>query len=55
MRLAAIPPLAIGLATVGLALGVVEILLLLGLLNQFVIPLPSAVLGRFGRLVAEAQ
>ena len=55
MRFPGIPPLAIGFATVGLALGVVEILLLLGLLNQFVIPLPSAVFSSFGRLFAEEQ
>jgi NitT/TauT family transport system permease protein len=55
MWLTRIPPLAFGLATVALALGVVEILLLLGILNQYVIPLPSTVLGSFGRLFAEEQ
>lgn len=53
MRLAGAPPLVFGFATVALALGVVEIMLLLGLLNQFVIPFPSAVLGAFPRLFAE--
>ncbi|MEZ2406396.1 NitT/TauT family transport system permease protein [Bosea sp. OAE752] len=55
MWLTRIPPLAIGFATVALGLGVVEILLLLGVLNQYVIPLPSTVLGSFGRLFAEEQ
>lgn len=44
-----------GLATLGLVLGVVEILLRLQILNQFVIPLPSAVLGSFGRLFSEEE
>jgi NitT/TauT family transport system permease protein len=48
-----IPPLLIGLATVALFLGVVEVLLLVGLLNQFVIPQPSAVFASFGRLFEE--
>ncbi|WP_332697165.1 ABC transporter permease [Bosea sp. (in: a-proteobacteria)] len=55
MALARIPPMVFGLATLGLVLGVVEILLRLQILNQFVIPLPSAVLGSFGRLFSEEE
>lgn len=55
MLLTRIPPIAFGLATLGLVLGVVEILLRLQFLNQFVIPLPSAVFGSFGRLFSEEE
>jgi ABC-type nitrate/sulfonate/bicarbonate transport system permease component len=50
-----VPPLLIGLGSVALVFVAVEILLLLGLLNRFVIPFPSAVLGSFGRLFAEEE
>lgn len=49
------PPILVGLASVALFLGLVEILLLAKVLNQFVIPFPSAVLGSFGRLFAEEE
>src|SRR5882757_1154483 len=55
MKLSAIPPQAFGLLTVALFLGIVELLLLVGVLNQFVIPFPSDVLGSFARLFAEEQ
>lgn len=50
-----IPPPLIGLLTLALFFGVVEILLLTKVLNQFVIPFPSAVFGSFGRLFAEEE
>lgn len=55
MSLARIAPLLVGFITVAFALIAVEALLVLGILNQFVIPLPSTVLGSFGRLFAEEQ
>lgn len=53
MRTAMIPPAAFGAACVLAFLGCVELLLRTGVLNQFVIPFPSAVLLSFGRLFAE--
>lgn len=53
MKRFTVPPLLIGLGTLALFLGIVELLLIAGLLNQFVIPLPSAVFGSFGRLFEE--
>lgn len=53
MKLSALPPQAFGLLTVALFLVVVELLLMLGVLNQFVIPFPSDVLDSFDRLFAE--
>ncbi|MDQ0304854.1 ABC transporter permease [Ancylobacter polymorphus] len=55
MRYLTLLPLFFGLASVAIFLGCVELLLTFGLLNQFVIPFPSAVLGSFGRLFAEEQ
>jgi len=55
MALARIPPILVGLATLGLFFGLTEMLLRLQVLNQFVIPLPSAVFGSFGRLFAEEE
>ncbi len=55
MRILAFPPIIFGLATVALVLCGVELLLYAGLLNQFVIPFPSAVIGSFGRLFSEEQ
>jgi NitT/TauT family transport system permease protein len=49
------PPILVGLASVALFLGLVEVLLVFKVLNQFVIPFPSAVLGSFGRLFAEEE
>ncbi len=50
-----IPPIAFGLGCVALCFCAVEAMLAIGVLNQFVIPFPSAVLGAFGRLFAEEQ
>lgn len=55
MRLARILPLALCLGTIALGLLAVEVLLRLNILNPFVIPLPSTVLGSFDRLFAEEQ
>lgn len=55
MFLTRIPPIVFGLATLGLVLSVVEVLLRLQILNPFVIPLPSAVFGSFGRLFSEEE
>ncbi len=55
MKAFRVPPLLIGFGTVALALGLVEIMLMLGLLNRFVVPFPSAVFGSFGRLFAEEE
>src|SRR5258705_2678081 len=53
MRSGSVPAIAIGLATVALVLGAVELLLYAGVLNRFVIPFLSVVLCSFGRLFAE--
>lgn len=49
------PPLAFGLSCVALLFCAVEAMLAIGMLNPFVIPYPSAVIGSFGRLFAEEQ
>jgi NitT/TauT family transport system permease protein len=46
------PPL-IGLGTFVLFLGVVEILIRAGLINRFIVPLPSEVVESFGRVITE--
>ena len=50
-----IPPILVGLATVALCMGLVELALLTNLLNRFVIPFPSAVLASLPRLFAEEE
>lgn len=55
MRLLNVLPLVFGLGCVALFLCGIELMLSYGLLNQFVIPFPSAVLGSFGRLFAEEE
>lgn len=55
MRKLTIPPPIFGAGCVVLFLCLVELLLSVGLLNQFVIPFPSAVLGSFWRLFEEEE
>lgn len=55
MRLYLVPPALFGTGCVLGFLGLVEWLLRIGVLNQFVIPFPSSVLLSFPRLFAEEQ
>lgn len=55
MRFLGIPPIAFGLGCVVAFLCGVEFMLHIEMLNQFVIPFPSAVILSFGRLFAEEQ
>lgn len=55
MQIVRIPPIAFGLGCVALSFCAVEVMLAVGVLNQFVIPFPSAVISSFGRLFAEEQ
>jgi NitT/TauT family transport system permease protein len=47
-----IPPV-VGLSTVVSILLAVEILIRIGLINRFIVPLPSEVIGSFGRVIVE--
>jgi NitT/TauT family transport system permease protein len=52
-RASAFTPIAAGLATVAGVLALVEAMIHAGWINRFVVPLPSAVLASFGRVIAE--
>ena len=46
-------PGAIGLATLVAAIGVVELLIRAGLINRFIVPMPSEIIAAFPRVVIE--
>jgi NitT/TauT family transport system permease protein len=46
-------PVAVGLATIVIIFAIVEALIRIGWINRFIVPLPSAVLAAFGRVIAE--
>jgi NitT/TauT family transport system permease protein len=46
-------PPTVGLATFALALAIVEFLIRVGLINRFIVPLPSEVAESFGRVIVE--
>ena len=48
----AVPPL-IGLGSFALVLAIVEALIRIGLINRFIVPLPSEVAASFGRVIVE--
>ena len=48
-----VAPAALGLATIVVVLAVVEAMIRAGWINRFIVPLPSAVLASFGRVIAE--
>lgn len=50
-----IPPQLIGLGALVGFFVVVEILILIGVLNRFIIPPPSEIIGSFGRVIVEEQ
>jgi len=52
-RASAFAPIATGLATIAGVLALVEAMIRAGWINRFVVPLPSAVLASFGRVIAE--
>jgi NitT/TauT family transport system permease protein len=52
-RASAFAPAATGLATIAVVLALAEAMIRAGWINRFVVPLPSAVLASFGRVVAE--
>ena len=48
-----VAPAALGLATIVVVLALVEAMIRAGWINRFIVPLPSAVLASFGRVIAE--
>ena len=46
-------PPAMGLATFALVLAIVEFLIRVGMINRFIVPLPSEVAESFGRVIVE--
>jgi NitT/TauT family transport system permease protein len=46
-------PTAVGLGSMVLILAVVELLIRIGLINRFIVPLPSEVIASFGRVITE--
>src|ERR1700689_3308461 len=46
-------PSVVGLGSIVLVLAIVEILIRVGLINRFIVPLPSGVAKRFGRGIVE--
>ncbi|HYC13413.1 MAG TPA: ABC transporter permease subunit [Stellaceae bacterium] len=52
-RLSRAAPAAAGLATIVVVFAVVEAMIRIGWINRFIVPLPSAVLAAFGRVIAE--
>ena len=46
-------PVAVGLATIVIVFAILEAMLRAGWINRFIVPLPSAVLASFGRVIAE--
>jgi len=52
-RASSFAPAVTGLATIAAVLALVEAMIRAGWINRFVVPLPSAVLASFGRVVAE--
>jgi ABC-type nitrate/sulfonate/bicarbonate transport system permease component len=46
-------PLALGLGTFVLAIAAVEVLIRLGAINRFIVPMPSQVADSFGRVITE--
>jgi NitT/TauT family transport system permease protein len=52
-RVARFAPAAVGLVTIVALLALVEAMIRIGWINRFIVPLPSAVLASFGRVIAE--
>jgi NitT/TauT family transport system permease protein len=46
-------PTAVGLGSIVLILAVIELLIRVGLINRFIVPLPSEVIASFGRVITE--
>ena len=46
-------PIAVGLASIVIAFAILEAMIRVGWINRFIIPLPSAVVASFGRVIAE--
>ena len=46
-------PAALGIATIVIVFAIVEAMIRVGWINRFIVPLPSAVLASFGRVIAE--
>jgi NitT/TauT family transport system permease protein len=46
-------PWVLGLGTLAAAIGLVELLIDLGLINRFIVPLPSQIAANFGRVIVE--
>src|SRR5262249_39572384 len=46
-------PAALGLGTLVAAIALVELLINLGLINRFIVPLPSQIAASFGRVIVE--
>src|SRR5215469_2463888 len=46
-------PVAVGLATIVIVFAILEAMLRIGWINRFIVPLPSAVVASFGRVIAE--
>jgi NitT/TauT family transport system permease protein len=46
-------PLATGLAALAAATALIELLIRLGVINRFIVPLPSEVMASFGRIIVE--
>ena len=49
----ALRPAVLGLASFAVVVALVEILIRVGLINRFIVPLPSAIIMSFGRVIAE--
>ena len=52
-RFARYLPMATGAATLIAMVAAVELLIRLGAINRFIVPLPSEIIGSFGRIIAE--
>src|SRR6202011_3994393 len=48
-------PAALGLLSVGVLIGLVELLIRIGLINRFIVPMPSDIIAAFPRVVIEEQ
>src|SRR5215472_5031536 len=46
-------PVAVGLATIVIVFAILEAMIRIGWINRFIVPLPSAVVASFGRVIAE--
>lgn len=46
-------PAALGLGTLAAGLALMEVLIRLGLLNRYIVPMPSQIAGAFGRVIVE--